>query len=483
MGSPLNILIAASEIYPFAKTGGLADACGALAKALRNLGHNVRVVLPKYRCVRDSQYDLRKRPERISVPVGPHKVEGEIYEGELAPGVPACFIAQDAYFDRDHLYGPPAGAYYDNAERFIFFSRAVLELCRVTRFRPDIINCNDWQTGLIPVFLKTLFIYDAFFRKTRTVFSIHNLGYQGEFDRTNLTLAHLPFSLFNADGVEFHGDLNFLKSGLVYADLLSTVSETYAREILRPEYAFRLEGVLGKRAANLHGIANGIDYSEWNPTLDPWIIQQFSDDNPAGKKLCKSDLLQQFDLEQDLALPLMCMVTRLTSQKGVDLVMQVIQRNLLEKAQLIVVGVGDPGYEEFFKNRAGHRLGLFLGFDEPLAHRVLAGADFLLMPSVYEPCGLTQMQAMKYGTVPVVSAVGGLEDTVTPYSPETGEGLGFKFSPYGLEFFETALDRALTTYDDQAHWNRLVLNCLRANFSWDRSAREYERIYRIALSH
>ncbi len=482
MGSPLNILIASSEVHPFAKTGGLADVCGSLPKALSRLGHNVRVILPLYGCVNLSQYDLKQLPETLSVPVGPVKKEGTLFEGELTSSVPVIFVGREEYFDRKHLYGPPGDAYPDNAERFIFFSRALIEACKATQFKPDIIHCNDWQTGLVPVYLKTLYAYDSFFRKTRTVFSLHNLGYQGEFDRNNLPIANLPFSLFNPADVESFGDFNFLKSGLVYSDLLTTVSKTYSQEILLPENAFRMDGVLNSRKSELFGITNGIDYTEWDPAKDPWIQERYSPANQAGKAACKQALLDHFNLEKTIELPLMCMVTRLTTQKGIDLVIGAVESSLIENFLLVIIGSGDSRFEEFFRTRKGKRLGVFIGFDEPLAHRILAGSDFILMPSVYEPCGLTQMQAMKYGTVPITSSVGGLQDTVQQYDDKSGKGLGFKFSPYGLNFFEQSISDALAVYQNQQHWQQLVQNCLNADFGWDRSARKYEQVYRLALT-
>lgn len=482
MGSPLNILIAASEVHPFAKTGGLADVCGALPKALSRLGHKVRVILPLYGCVNLSQYDLKQISETVSVSVGPHKKEGVLFEGELSPGVSVIFIGREEYFDREHLYGPPGGAYSDNAERFIFFSRALIETCKAINFKPDIIHCNDWQTGLVPVYLKTLYNYDSFFRKTRTIFSIHNLGYQGEFDRNNLPVANLPFSLFNPAEIESFGDFNFLKSGLVFSDLITTVSKTYSQEILMPEHSFRMDGVLNSRKAELFGITNGIDYSEWNPEKDPWIAERFSPAKPAGKSACKNALVNHFKLEANSSLPIICMVTRLTPQKGIDLVIEAFENSLFKDSLFVLIGSGDSSYEEYFRTRKGDQLGVFIGFDEPLAHRILAGSDFILMPSIYEPCGLTQMQAMKYGTIPITSSVGGLQDTVQQYDREAGEGLGFKFSPYGLEFFQQSLNEALAIFRNKNQWKQLVQNCLNADFGWDRSANEYERVYRIALT-
>ncbi|QPJ62810.1 MAG: glycogen synthase [Candidatus Nitronauta litoralis] len=482
MGSPLNILIAASEVHPFAKTGGLADVCGALPKALKRLGHNVKVILPLYGCVNLSQYNLKQNSETVSVPVGPHKKEAVLFEGELAPGVSVIFVGRKEYFDREHLYGPPGKAYSDNAERFIFFSRALIETCKAIKFKPDIIHCNDWQTGLVPVYLKILYNYDSFFRKTRTIFSIHNLGYQGEFDRNNLPVANLPFSLFNPAEVESFGDFNFLKSALVYSDLLTTVSKTYSQEILTPEHSFRMEGILNSRKNELFGITNGIDYSEWGPEKDPWIAKHFSPTNPGGKLACKNALLEHYKLKADNSRPIVCMVTRLTPQKGIDLVIEAFEHSLLKDFLFVLIGSGDSRYEEYLRTHKGSQLGVYIGFDEPLAHRILAGSDFVLMPSIYEPCGLTQMQAMKYGTVPITSSVGGLKDTVQQYDIKTGEGLGFKFSPYGLEFFHQSVLEALGIFRDKKHWQQVVQNCLKADFGWDRSASEYERVYRIALT-
>jgi len=481
MARQLNILIAASEVQPFAKTGGLADVCGALPKALAGLGHNVRVILPKYRCVDSARGPARPLGTTLDIPVGSQAMEARLYENELAPGVPVLFVRNDLFFDRNYLYGPPGSAYADNAARFIFFARAVLETCKAVGFRPDIVHCSDWQTGLVPVYLKQLYADEPLFQNTRSVFSIHNLGYQGNFLPSDVLRAHLPADLFTPGGVEFFGEFNFLKSGLMFADLLTTVSKTYSREILQPEHGFRMEGVLKHRAKDLVGIVNGIDYEEWNPARDPWIAQPYNPRAFKGKAACRQDLLEAFRMNLPKNAPLFCVVTRLAAQKGMDLIMDGLDFLLGAAAGLVVLGSGDSRYEDFFRARAGDQVGVYLGFDEPLAHRILAGCDLLLMPSVYEPCGLTQMQAMKYGTVPLVSAVGGLADTVPPFSPGTGKGLGFKFAPYGLKSYQAALARALKTYRAPAVWKRLVRNCLAADFSWDKAAQQYVRIYQKAL--
>ena len=480
----LNILVASSEVHPFAKTGGLADVCGALPKALARLGHQVRVMLPRYRCVDRPRGPARDLALRFSVPVGSQALEAGVFEHSLDGEVPAWFIDNEFLFDREFLYGPPGGAYPDNAARFVFFCRAVLEACKALDFPPHIIHCNDWQTGLVPVYLKTRYATDPFFEGARTVFSIHNLGYQGNFPAQTLTLAHLPADLFHPDGVEFYGEFNFLKSGLVFADKLTTVSKTYSREILKPEFGFKLEGVLRHRAGDLFGIVNGIDYEEWNPARDPWIAHPYNARNfIKGKAACRQVLVKTLRMRLERTTPLFCLLTRLTYQKGIDLIQAALPDLFEAGAALAVVGSGEPRYEEFFRSQAGDRLGVFIGFDEPLAHRLLAGSDFLLMPSVYEPCGLTQMQAMKYGTVPLVSAVGGLRDTVRPFSPRSGKGLGFQFAPGDLQSFRSALSRALKTYRTPAAWKRVVRNCLAADFSWDRAARAYLRVYRRALRH
>ncbi|MFQ5482491.1 MAG: glycogen synthase, partial [Nitrospinaceae bacterium] len=306
-------------------------------------------------------------------------------------------------------------------------------------------------------------------------------GYQGNFPKFEVFRAQLPPGLFTTDGVEFFGEFNFLKSGIMFADALTTVSRTYSREILMPEHGFRLETVLKRRQGDLHGIVNGIDTWEWNADRDPWIPQHFNAGSLEGKQACKRDLLDHFSLDLDMKTPLFGLVTRLAWQKGMDLLMQAWPSLVRDGTGVVVLGQGEPHYEAFLKEQAGSQTGVHLGFDEGLAHRILAGCDFLLMPSVYEPCGLTQMQAMRYGTVPIVHAVGGLKDTVPQFNPRTRKGLGFKFTPFGLESFQASLKNALRVYHTPPAWAHLIHNCLTADFSWDHAARRYEKVYSNTL--
>ena len=484
MARSLKILLASSEVHPYAKTGGLADVSAALPRALKELGHDVRVIMPKYKSVARCPLGLQSCRTDIQIAIGKRRQRGFLFRGELPGGVPIYFVENDSYFGRDELYGDARGDYPDNAERFIFFSQAVLEAAKALRFQPDIVHCNDWQTGLVAVYLKTLYAQDPWFQNTRSVFSIHNLGYQGNFSPSTLGLARLPRRLYSPEGLEFYGHFSFLKSGILFADLLTTVSQTYCKEIQTQEMGFRMDGVLRKRSADLHGVLNGIDYREWNPAADPWIKNRYSSRNLRGKKACKEDLRQRFRLAGNSKRPLLCMITRLSRQKGIDLIEEGLESLLQAGADFVLLGTGDPRHEKFFKNmrkRFPERCGTFIGFDEKLAHQILAGSDLLLMPSYYEPCGLTQMYALKYGTVPLVRSVGGLQDTVKKYNPKTQTGTGFKFKKNKFNYLLQELGRALSLYKSKSRWRRLMLNGMQMDYGWDRAAAQYLRLYNKAL--
>ncbi|MBI4388697.1 MAG: glycogen synthase GlgA [Nitrospinae bacterium] len=484
MGKKLKILLASSEVHPFAKTGGLADMAGSLPSALSGLGHDVRVIMPYYKCVSGGSHEIRPANAHVDVPVGPVRQRGWLFEGRLDGGLPVYLVNNQAYYYRDQLYGENGRDYRDNAERFIFFSRSILEACKALSFRPDIVHCHDWQTGLVPAYLKTVYAGDDFFRNTRSVFTVHNLGYQGNFPSFYLQAANLPWESFTPEGVEFYGHFSFLKTGLVFGDMLTTVSPSYGKEILDPEFGFGLDGVLRKRGKDLSGILNGADYREWDPARDPLIKKNYGPGSLAGKIACKKDLIRKFSLKVDEKAPIVSMVTRLSRQKGIDLVMEGADALLKAGAAFTLLGSGDPAYQDFFvelSKRHRDRCACLIGFDETSAHRIMAGSDILLVPSFYEPCGLTQIYGLKYGAVPLVRAVGGLRDTVQEFNPRTGQGAGFKFMPFESKQMLKAARKALAVYKDKDLWRRLLANGMSKDYSWDRSAARYCGLYLKAL--
>ncbi len=483
MPSPLKILLIASEVEPFAKTGGLADVAGALPKALSALGHDVRVLLPKYREVERVSGELQPVVPRVTVPMGDRVVEGSLLEGRLTPKIPAYFLKQDAYYDRPALYGLPEGDFWDNCERFIFLARGALEALKVLGWRPDVIHANDWQTGLLPVYLETLYRDDPFFSGVATLFTIHNLAYQGLFWHYDLPMTGLGWDLFTPAGIEFYGKINFLKGGLVFSDLLTTVSPTYASEIQTPEFGDGLEGVLQERSQDLFGVINGIDTEIWDPATDPDLPKGFSARDLTGKAVCKAALQEEMGLPTDAGAPLLGMVTRLADQKGLDLLVQILPA-LLAEGQLVILGSGDEHYHQLLGEAArthSGRLGLRLRYDARLARRIYGGVDLFLMPSRYEPCGLGQLISLRYGTLPIAHRTGGLADTIKPVVPASRRGTGFLFSPYEADAFLGAIRQALQAYRDPGLWQALQQNGMAEDFSWEASAKQYVQLYRKAI--
>lgn len=480
----LKVLFAASEVTPFAKTGGLADVAGSLPAVLRRLGHDVRVVMPYYRAVRAGRFEARKLPGSVSVRISEKIVEAEIYEGALPGGTPVYFIAQDQYYDRPELYRTKAGDYEDNAERFIFFSKAILDLPRGTGFMPDIFHCNDWQTGLAPL-LMALAEDGSALASSRSVFTIHNMAYQGVFWHLDLHLTNLGWEVFHPEILEFYGKINLLKAGMVGADEINTVSRKYAQEIQTPEYGCGLEGVLQSRSADISGILNGADYDEWSPEKDKHIARRYSPQDLVGKKECRKDLLKHFHLQASEKRPVFGIISRLVDQKGFDLIGSVLDALLQSGAALVVLGSGEEKYQKLLKDAAKRfpeRVGVHIGFDDALAHTIEAGSDVFLMPSHFEPCGLNQMYSMKYGTIPVVRATGGLDDTVENWDAVACKGNGFKFEPYRADALMGKIQDAMRVYHDEDQWTRLMRNAMACDFSWEKSAAEYEQLYRTALA-
>ena len=480
-GKTLKVLFASSEIAPFAKTGGLADVCGALPQSLIPLGVQPTLILPLYRTVKESGWDLTMVIEDLPVQVGDAQISADIYQGRLTDEIPVFFVQRDEFFDRSFLYGTSKGDYIDNAQRFCFFSRAVFALSEAVNQKWDIIHCHDWQAALIPVYLQALFSDHPLFAKTKTILTIHNLGYQGIFPPKTFPLLGVPSRFFSIKGLEFWGKVNFLKGGIIFADQLTTVSPTYAREIQTPEFGYGLEGVLKDQAAKLIGILNGVDYAQWNPEDDPYLEAHYTADTLAGKLACKKELLRHCQLRDELAeRPLLGVISRLAGQKGVDILCKVVDRLIASGAGLVVLGSGEKQYERLLVQLARKypkQMAVRISFDEALAHLIEAGCDIYLMPSLYEPCGLNQMYSLKYGTLPVVRKTGGLADTVVEVDVKKGKGTGFLFSTYDPDALWKAIQKALACFADKDRWGQLVQQAMAQDFSWSRSAREYLKLY------
>jgi starch synthase len=477
----MHIAFAASECVPFSKTGGLADVIGALPPALASLGFKVTVFLPRYR---QTKLDNPKTViPSITVPFDDRYRFCSVLDGGVRAGVQFYFIDYPPYFDREGLYGTPLGDYHDNAERFALFCRAVLEASKILG-APDVLHCHDWQTALIPILLKTLYDQDPAFSSTPCIFTIHNLGYQGLFQPEILPLLMLPWDLFTMSKLEFYGKVNFLKGAISMADFITTVSRKYSQEIQTAEYGFGLEGVLRARGSTITGILNAVDYVSWNPETDRLIAAHYSANDLKGKAVCKADLLKEFGLVQDTQVPVVGIVSRFASQKGFDLIQQVADRLALEDLILVVLGSGDREYEEMFRrlNRQfPQKFALKIAYDNALAHKIEAGSDLFLMPSHYEPCGLNQIYSLRYGTVPVVRATGGLDDTVEQFDPRTNKGTGFKFREYSGEAMLETLRTAIRVYRGNANtWQTLMRNGMAQDYSWINSAREYVKVYERA---
>jgi len=476
----VRITFAASECVPFSKTGGLADVVGALPQALAKSGHQVTVFLPVYRQTRLTS--PRTVIASITVPFDDRYRFVSVVDGGKQGGVQYYFIIHPPFFDREHLYGTPLGDYHDNAERFALYCRAVLEASKILGV-PDIFHCHDWQAALIPILLETLYVEDPAFRTASTIFTIHNIAYQGIFPPETLSQLLLPADLFSMSKLEFYGKVSFLKGALIYADLLTTVSPRYAKEIQTPEFGFGLEGVLHGRADQLTGIINGVDYYEWGPEADKFTAQRYSAEDTSGKPACRRDLLKQFAMPVESKAPVIGIVSRFVAQKGFDLFAEVAEQLAAEDVIVVALGAGDELYEDMFRRlvkAAPQKFAVRIAYDNPLAHKIEAGADMFLMPSRYEPCGMNQIYSLKYGTVPIVSAVGGLDDTIEHWNPETGKGNGFKFTEYTAEALLEAIRTALKTFQDKGNWRKIMRNGMACEFSWTTAARQYLHVYERA---
>lgn len=476
----MRIVFATPEMVPFAKTGGLADVAGTLSKEIQALGEEVICFLPKYKRIDPSRWAIKAVIDRISIPVGSEEETGRVFCFDDPSGMKVYFIDQPEYFSRDELYGTPLGDYPDNDRRFIFFQRGVFEALRQLKLKPDILHCHDWQAGLVPTYLKTLYAQDSFFKKTKSVFTIHNLAYQGTFPPDSLPMTGISWDEFRMERLEFYGKVNFLKGGLVYADALTTVSPHYAEEIQTKEYGCGMEGVLRTRRGDLVGIVNGIDPGEWDPATDPEIPSSFSPNKLEGKAGNKAALQRENRLKVEKRTPLLGMISRLADQKGLDLLVSAVEGLMKRGVQLVLLGTGEEKYHQIFRDLAKQyplQLAAHLLFDPKMAKRIYAGSDIFLMPSRYEPCGLGQLISFRFGTVPLVRETGGLADTVKDFDPKTGKGTGFVFREYDANVFLEAVDRALEAFRDPKIWLKLVRNGMKSDFSWRASAKRYVELY------
>ncbi len=482
----MRILLVTPEANPFARTGGLAEVVHALAWALVKMGHQVAVVLPLYRQVRESGQTLNFTGKTLSIPLSWKTLTAEIHHCQIAPDLDFYFIGQDALFNREGLYGTAYGDFEDNAERFIFFSRAAVEMIEALEMEPDVLNAHEWQTGLVPVYLRTLYHDQPRLRKLPVVYTVHNVGYQGLFSSFDLPLTGLGWELLSPKALEFYGKINFMKGGVVFADLINTVSSKYREEILTQEYGFGLEGLFQERAQELYGIVNGIDYHRWDPRQDPFLAANYDQNGLAGKKTCKTALIKKFGLNLPAAKPLLGMTTRFFERKGIDLVENILDDLMSLEVGFVLQGTGEERHHYLLQeisSRYPERMGLVIGFTDELSHQIIAGSDIFLMPSRYEPCGLDQLYCLRYGTIPVVRATGGLDETIPEFDPETREGRGFKFSGYTPGELLGAVQRALAVYENQSVWEKLMRQNMALDFSWvNTAAPKYLDLYRLATA-
>lgn len=471
----MKVLFVASEAHPFIKTGGLGDVMGALPQSLIKIGVDVRVVIPKYKNIKDELKQKLQFVKWFTVPVGWRNQYCGIFQYQYK-GVTYYFIDNEYYFNRDGLYG-----YYDDGERFAFFNRAVLEFIKQIDWQPDLINCNDWQTGMVPVLLNLEYKKDAFYSRIKTIFSIHNLLFKGSFSPKILPeLFGYDYMPLANGSVELDGAVSFLKGGLNYCDQITTVSNTYAEEIKTQQYGEGLDGLLRSRSCYLMGIVNGIDYEEFNPKDDKFIFKNFDCNSIEDKVNNKLALQKELGLPQKSSTPMIGLISRLTHQKGCDLIVNMIDRLLQKDIQLVVLGTGDYWYEETFKNlqyRYPDKVSTNIKFDNTLAHKIYAATDMFLMPSLFEPCGLGQLIALRYGSIPIVRETGGLKDTISPYNQYNGVGNGFGFKNFNSNELMQIMEYALTIYNDKDAWNNIIRQAMNSDNSWEKSAIQYKELY------
>jgi starch synthase len=489
MSKEMNILYVVSEVVPFAKTGGLADVAGAFPQAIKELGHEIRVNIPKYATFSERKYRIHEviRLKDIEIPLGNSKYKSSVKSAFIMNSkvkVQVYFLVNDKFYDRNGIYidSNTKKDFNDNDERFAFFCKSTLETLKKLGWKPDIIHCNDWQTGLIPAYLKTIYKDDPFFKKTKTVFTIHNLAYQGIFPKESFDKTGLPNEIFNLHGVEFYGKINFMKAGIVYSDIITTVSEKYAQEIrTKEEYGCGLEKLLDKRKKDLIGIVNGVDYSIWDPSVDTQIPVKYNFSTISKKVENKKALAKKFGLEFNENVPIIGMISRLDDQKGFDLIEQSIKDLVKLNLQLVILGTGNKRYHELlqeWQKKYPKNIGIQLSYNEQIAHLIEAGSDMFLMPSKYEPCGLNQIYSLRYGTIPIVRATGGLDDTIEQFNSETEKGTGFKFVKYnGIDMIKS-IKKAVQLYENKKLWCKLIKNGMSKDFSWEVSAKKYVSLYK-----
>lgn len=479
----LKILLAASEVVPFAKSGGLADVSGALPKALKALGHDVRVVMPRYYIVDKQQYDIKPLEGSLGVPMGSMgEAWAGVYESVLPQSdVPVYFIEHEGFFGRKGLYDEEGKGYEDNDNRFIFFSKAVMQLAKKLHFRPDVIHANDWHTAAIPILLNTVYAFDPDFQYTGSLLTLHNLQHQGKFYKGAMDVLDVGWEHFKADELEEYDGINLLKGGIVHADAINAVSQKYAQEIRTPEFGWGLDRILDEKAYKLYGILNGIDYEEWSPSVDTFIPANFDLDDLTGKPVCKSALQQTCGFPQRNEIPLIGLVGRLVEQKGIHLLSAAMEALMELDIQIVLLGTGEKWAEHFFSQVASkypEKFACYIGYRNDLAHQIEAGSDLFLMPSLFEPCGLNQIYSLRYGTLPIVHATGGLDDTIDNYNSIDQSGTGFKFYNATPEALIGTVKWAVDTwYHHRADFRQLQHNAMLKRFNWVEAAHSYEDLY------
>ena len=478
----MRVLFVSSEVEPFSKTGGLADVVGSLPKYLAKLGVEVKIITPRYAVCKKKPPGQKLLPGTFSVKIGEHIEKGTVYSSFLG-GVEVWLVGNAHFFDREELYQEKGQDYPDNAERFIFFNLAVLEFLKKSGWQPDIIHCHDWQSGLIPVYLKSLYGDDKFFKNCKTIYTVHNLAYQGVFDKYKVLLTGLGWEYFTMERLEYWDRLCFAKGGLIFADKVTTVSPRYSREIQEPAYGYGLDGVLKSRSKDVTGIINGIDYEYWNPATDRDITRNYSLKNLSLKLEDKKNLQRVLGLPVE-EVPLIGIISRLTDQKGFDILEGILSNLMRLKLELVILGNGEHKYHDLFSLAAKkypRKLAVVLRFDVPLSRKIYAGSDFFLMPSLFEPCGLGQMISLRYATIPIVRETGGLADTIENFDPKTLEGNGFVFKEYSGGALLGAIKNALKIYKNTKLWQKLLNRALSYDFSWEASARQYLMLYKNLL--
>ena len=487
MPSPLKIVMISSEVVPYAKTGGLADVVGALPQVLHGMGHDVIVVMPRYGSIDARKFGLRRQWDSMGVWMG-NTQEWCAVDVADNGGVPTYFIESNKYFERSGLYHDEFfNDYGDNPMRFAFLTRAGLQLCQDLGFAPDIVHVHDWQTALASAYLKVWHWNDPLLGRAASVLTIHNIAYQGKYSAAFYDYLGLQWGNFTPDKFEDYGSINFLKGGIAYADMVNTVSPTYANETRTPALGYGLAPYLNDKGDRYIGILNGVDYSQWNPATDRLIPAQYSAEDLAGKAVCKAELQRRFGLEVNPNLPVVGVVSRLVEQKGLDLLASAIERIVQDMAvQFVILGSGDKALEAFYSSLPGRylgRIGSYIGYNNEISHWIEAGADFFIMPSIYEPCGLNQMYSLKYGTLPIVRATGGLDDTVQQYDEATGAGTGFKFwEPSANAIYYTVGWAVATYFDRPQHMAQMVQTAMAQDYSWEKSAAAYVAMYEKALA-